>query len=163
MGRALSPTLGTLLLLAITVALAAVLATTLGTAAIGAPLEAGDGPELARLSATAEADGTITLTHEAGDPIDLEATTVSVTVDGTPLETQPPVPFFSTTGFEPGPTGPFNSATDNTWRVGERGSFTIAGSNEPAIEPGRTITVELTRDGRPVAAVETSVLGDDAD
>ncbi|MDR5656406.1 type IV pilin N-terminal domain-containing protein [Halodesulfurarchaeum sp. HSR-GB] len=166
MTRAVSPILGTLLLTAITVLLVAVLVSTLGAASLGGVVagpDAGDATNFVRLSATATADGEITLTHEGGDSVDLSHASVHITVDGTPLAEQPPVPFFSTAGFEPGPTGPFNSAADSTWSVGEQASLTISGSNEPSLAVGDTVRVELVRDGRPLGSVSSSVLGDDAD
>jgi len=54
---------------------------------------------------------TLRLTHEHGDPLDVQSIRVIVAVDGEPLKHQPPVPFFSASGFAPGPTGPFNSAS----------------------------------------------------
>lgn len=162
MTRALSPVFGTLLLASITVALAAILATTVGTAALGGPVGAQGGEDLTeftRLSAEASTDGTIILTHEAGDPIDVGEITVTVTVEGAPLAEQPPVPFFSTTGFEAGPTGPFNSAADSEWTVGERASFTIADSNDPVPDAGDEVRVEVLQNGRPLGRVSTSVSG----
>jgi flagellin-like protein len=160
MSRAISPVIGTLLLAAITVALAAVLATTVGTAALAGPMGGGGGEDLTqftRLSAAASPDGEVVLTNEAGDPLDVADLTVRVTVDGDPLAEQPPVPFFSTAGFEPGPTGPFNSGADSRWSVGEVASFTISDSNAPVPEAGDRVTVEVIRDGRPVAQVRTTV------
>lgn len=136
----------------IAVALAGVLMTSVGTASL-----AQSDPAFVTISADAAPDGTITLTHENGDPIDVERVVVEVTVDGTKLEKQPPVPFFSTAGFEPGPTGPFNSAADPEWSVGEQASFTIAGSNEPSLEPGDELVVELYEDGHPLAQAQTTV------
>ena len=136
----------------IAVALAGVLLTSVGTASLDQ-----SEPAFVTISANAAPDGTITLTHENGDPIDVERVVVEVTVDGTKLEEQPPVPFFSTSGFEPGPTGPFNSAADPEWSVGEQASFTIAGSNEPSLEPGDEVVVELYEDGHPLAQAQTTV------
>ena len=136
----------------IAVALAGVLSTTVGTAA----MPTGE-PEFVTLSATASPDGEITLTHEGGEPIDVREATVRVRIGGTELAEQPPVPFFSTSGFEPGPTGPFNSAADPTWTTGERASFVIAESNEPTLDPGEEVSVEIVRDDRPIAEASTSV------
>lgn len=161
MTRAISPVFGTLLIASITVALAAILVTTVGTAALGGPVGSGgdDLTEFTRLSAEASPDGEVVLTHEAGDPIDVNEVTVSVAVDGNPLENQPPVPFFSTAGFEPGPTGPFNTASDPEWSVGETASVTISDSNDPVPGPGDEVTVEVLRDGRPIAQASATVSG----
>ena len=138
------------LLLAITVVLAGgVAAAALGPSTATVPPSA-----VLSLSAT---DDRIEIDHRGGDPIDVAAVTVRVSVDGEPLAEQPPVPFFSAAGFRPGPTGPFNSASDDTWRVGETASFRVADTNDPTLEPGRTVTVEITADGRPVATLEASV------
>ena len=102
-------------------------------------------------------DETLTLTHNHGDPLDMRALRMVVSVDGEPLDHQPPLPFFSAAGFHPGPTGAFNSAGDATLRVGETAMFRVADTNDPTIEPGRTVSVTITADGRPVASLETSV------
>ena len=154
MTRAISPALGTVLLALIAVALAGVLTTTVGTAALPTAE-----PEFVAMTATATADGEITLTHDGGEPIDVREIDVRVRVDGTGLTEQPPVPFFSTSGFEPGPTGPFNSAADPRWTAGEQASFVVAGTNEPTLDPGEEVVVELRRDDRPVARARTTVPG----
>lgn len=165
MTRAISPVFGTLMLAMITVALAAILVTTVGTAALGGPVGTGadDPAAFTRVSAEATADGEVILTHDGGDSIDVRDLRVHIAVDGTPLAEQPPVPFFSTTGFEPGPTGPFNSAADANWTVGETGSITISDANEPVPTAGDDLTVELYQNGRQIGRVSTSVLGNDAD
>ncbi|MFB6086047.1 MAG: type IV pilin [Halodesulfurarchaeum sp.] len=163
MTRAISPVFGTLMIATITVALAAILVTTVGTAALGGTVGAG-GEELTdftRLSAEAGPNGEIRLTHEAGASIDVTEITVRVTVDGESLAAQPPVPFFSTEGFEPGPTGPFNSAADPVWSVGETASFAISDTNDPVPAPGDEVTVEVLRHGRPVAKASVTVQGGD--
>jgi FlaG/FlaF family flagellin (archaellin) len=137
------------LLLAITV----VLAGGVVTAAIDAPAEPAPTTSLA-LSAT---DDRVTVTHRGGDALDASALDVRVRVDGEPLARQPPVPFFSAAGFRPGPTGAFNAATDGDWRVGGSASFRVAGTNDPTLEPGRTVAVDVSVDGRPVATLEAVV------
>ncbi len=137
------------LLLAITV----VLAGGVVTAALDAPAEPAPTTSLS-LSAT---DDRVTVTHRGGDALDANDLRVRVRVDGDPLARQPPVPFFSAAGFRPGPTGAFNAASDDTWRVGGTASFRVAGTNDPVLEPGRTVTVDITVDGRPVATLETVV------
>jgi len=106
------------------------------------------------LSAT---DDRIAIDHRGGDPIDVSAVTIRVSIDGEPLDEQPPLPFFSAAGFHPGPTGPFNAAGDDTLRVGETATFRVADTNDPTLEPGRTVTVDITADGQPVASLEASV------
>jgi len=99
--------------------------------------------------ATLSVDGSrLTLTHRAGEPVDVRRLDVVVRVDGTPLRHQPPIPFFATRGFESGPTGPFNAAADPTWDVGERASLRVATTNRPALVAGARVTIELRYDGR---------------
>ena len=137
------------LLIAITVLLAGGVA----AAALDGPSEPAPTAVLS-LSATGDR---ITVEHRRGDPIDVADVTVRVRVDGEPLDHQPPVPFFSATGFHPGPTGPFNAASDDVWRVGERATFRVAGTNDPTLAPGRTVTVVIASDGMPVARLEAVV------
>lgn len=101
-------------------------------------------------------DETLTLTHNHGDPLDMRALRMVVSVDGEPLQHQPPVPFFSASGFDPGPTGPFNSASDSEWTVGESASLTLAGTNSPMIKPGSTVRVELYQDDTRIVTSETT-------
>jgi len=152
--RALAPVAG-VLLLAITV----VLAGGVVTVALGAPSEPVEPAPTASLSLSATGDR-ITVTHRGGDALDASGLDVRVTVDGEPLARQPPVPFFSAAGFRPGPTGAFNAASGGDWRVGGEASFRVAGTNDPALEPGRAVAVEISVDGRPVAALETVVEGE---
>ncbi|WP_049908613.1 MULTISPECIES: type IV pilin N-terminal domain-containing protein [Halorubrum] len=137
------------LLIAITVVLAGGVA----TATLDAPTEPAPSAVLS-LSAT---DDRVSIYHRGGDPIDVAAATVRVRVDGEPLDEQPPVPFFSAAGFRPGPTGPFNAASDDAWRAGDTATFRVAGTNDPTLAPGRTVTVEIAVDGQPVASLETVV------
>nr|WP_241211142.1 type IV pilin N-terminal domain-containing protein [Halorubrum lacusprofundi] len=146
--RALAP-VASVLLLAITV----VLAGGVVTAAIDTPAEPAPTTFLS-LSAT---DDRITVTHRGGDALDAAELEIRVRIDGESLARQPPVPFFSAAGFHPGPTGAFNAATDGDWRVGGSASFRVAGTNDPTLEPGRTVTVDVSVDGRPVATLETVV------
>jgi Protein of unknown function (DUF1628). len=101
-------------------------------------------------------DETLTLTHDHGDPLDVRSLRMVVAVDNEPLRHQPPVPFFSASGFDPGPTGPFNTASDPEWTVGESASLTLAGTNSPSIEPGSTVSVELYQDDTRIVTAETT-------
>ena len=149
--RAIAPVAG-VLLLAITV----VLAGGVVTVALGSPAEPVQPAPTASLSLSAT-DDRVTVTHRGGDALDASELVVRVTVVGEPLARQPPVPFFSAAGFRPGPTGAFNAASDGDWRVGGSASFRVAGTNDPVLEPGRTVAVEISVDGRPVATLETVV------
>ena len=154
--RGVAPVVGVTVLVLITVVLAALV----GGMAFGSDLE--DPPGVA---ITAEADysaGTgqthVEFTHVAGDALDAEDLDVRVSLDGEALDYQPPVPFFSATGFESGPTGPFNSgSSDARWSAGERAGFTIAGSNDPVPSPGEEITVRILVDGYSITTVKTVV------
>ena len=147
--RGTAPLAG-VLLIAITVLLVGGVA----AAALGGPTVAPPPSAMLSLSAT---DDRIAIDHRGGDSIDVAAATVRVSVDGEPLDRQPPIPFFSAAGFRPGPTGPFNAASDDTWHPGERATFRVAGTNDPTLEPGRTVSVEISVDGSLVASLETSV------
>lgn len=149
--RAIAPVAG-VLLLAITV----VLAGGVVTAALGAPGEPVEPAPTTSLSLSATGDR-VTVTHRGGDALDASELDVRVSVDGEPLARQPPVPFFSAPGFRPGPTGAFNAASGGDWRVGGSASFRVAETNDPVLEPGRTVAVEVSVDGRPVATLETAV------
>ena len=138
------------LLLAITV----VLAGGVVTAVLAAP--PAEPAPTASLSLSA-VDDRITITHRGGDALDAGELTVRVRVDGEPLARQPPVPFFSTAGFRPGPTGPFNAASDDRWRVGESASFRVAGTNDPTLAPGRSVAVDLAVGGSRIATLEAVV------
>ncbi|SFF81809.1 Protein of unknown function [Halopelagius inordinatus] len=151
--RALSPVVGVVVLVGLTVAVAAVVgAGAVAFAPEDAATDRSRGQPSAGVALSLTADGdTATLTHEAGRPLSVRRLRVRVEVDGTPLRHQPPVPFFSARGFRSGPTGPFNAASDGTWSVGERASFAVAGTNDPALEAGRTVTVTVYDGNRRVA------------
>jgi len=124
------------------------LAVVVGVAVVAVGLEAAPAtPAVA--GATLAVDGDrLTITHRAGEPLDVRRLDVIVRVDGTPLRHQPPVPFFSARGFRSGPTGPFNPAAEPTWEVGERASVRVATTNHPSLVAGARVTVELRYDGR---------------
>lgn len=154
MTRAVSTPLGVTLLALLAVLVAAVV----GAGALGiAGSATTDASRPVVLSATASADGTVELTHRSGPPLDVEELRVTVAVDGEELAHQPPVPFFAAKGFHGGPTGPFNPAADARWTAGETASVRVAGTNDPDLAAGRTVTVRLSRDGRVVATAETTV------
>lgn len=99
---------------------------------------------------------TLTLTHKHGDPLDVQALRMAVVVDGQPLTSQPPIPFFSASGFASGPTGPFNTASGPTWTAGESASLTLAETNSPTITPGSTVTVKLYQDDTQIVTAKTT-------
>jgi flagellin-like protein len=147
--RALSTVVGTLLLVALTV----VAATTVGTVAT---MEPGSVPPAARLSLSADADtDRIALTHEGGDTLAVGDLSVTVSIDGQPLDEHPPVPFFAARGFRSGPTGPFNSASDDEWTAGETGAVRLAATNSPTLSSGDRVAVTVATDGAVVARLET--------
>lgn len=157
--RAVSPVIGTVLLVLVTVLVVAVAGVTFADASESAPTPSAP----TAIAADADPSGTITLTHEGGAPIDLSEASLRIQVNGESLAEQPPVPFFSASGFEPGPTGPFNAASDSRWTVGETGTLTVAGTNDPTLEEGATVVVRVVRDGQVLSRSATSVLGDGGD
>ncbi len=150
--RALSSVLGVVLLVAITVLTAAAVGVTVFGAAptAGAPTRAAF-----ELRADASADR-VTLVHRGGGTVAVSDLRVRIRIDGRPLTHQPPVPFFAATGFESGPTGPFNTAAADDWQAGERASVRLASTNDPPLAPGSQVTVELFLDGRPLAELEAT-------
>ena len=148
--RATSPVVGVVLLTAVTVVAAAAV----GSAVVVDPPEPAP---TASFDTAADASGEISVTHRGGQAIDPNGLRVRVRVDGDPLAHQPPVPFFSARGFESGPTGPFNSATDEEWRAGEPGSFRVASTNHPSLQLGASVELRLYVDDQRIALLETTV------
>jgi flagellin-like protein len=147
--RAVSSVVGTVVLLGVVVVA--------GTAVFAA-VPAGEPATVptARLSLIAEAGpDRVALTHEGGDTLRAAALDVTVHVGGEPVAHQPPVPFFAATGFESGPTGPFNSAHDGQWRAGETAAFALASTNT-RLDPGDSVSVTVRTDAGVVARLETT-------
>lgn len=145
--RAATPVVAVVLLVGLTVAVASVV----GGAALG--LAAGVQHDVApavSLDLSVKGDRLV-FTHEAGHALDVHDLRLRISVDGTPLAHQPSLPFFAARGFQSGPTGAFNAATDQTWSVGETASLGVAGTNRPRIEPGATIEVQVYADEALVA------------
>jgi len=136
MSRGVTPVIGAVILLVLTVTLA-------GSVGMALSLERPSQPPTAQLSTTVDGNE-IHLTHERGDTLDVTAIEITVAVNETPLEHQPPVPFFSVEGFSGGPTGPFNAESSDSWRAGETASFTLAETNYPQITPDSEVTVTVT-------------------
>lgn len=137
--RASSPVVG----VALVVALAVVLASSVAAALVVGVTPAAPAPS-ARLALTVDADAdAIALQHRGGDAIDADDLRVVVSVDGTRLRHQPPVPFFAARGFQSGPTGPFNRGYDGAWTAGETASFALADTNHPGIDAGDRVTVRV--------------------
>jgi len=147
--RATSPVLGIVLLLVVTVALAGAV----GTAALGTTLPSNSPRAAIGLQIDADTNR-LTFVHRGGDDLDASELSVRVRIDGTALDSQPPVPFFSASGFRPGPTGPFNTADDEEWTAGETASFRIAGTNDPLISEGSTVVVVISVEGSVVAELD---------
>lgn len=150
--RGASPVVAVVLLVGVTVVGAAAV----GSLVFGQAAAVADPAPHAALSLSATGDR-IALVHEGGEALDATTLRLRVTVNGTPLARQPPVPFFSADGFAPGPTGPFNSASDPTWTAGEVASFEVAGTNRPTLRPGVPVRVELFDGERRVASLSTEV------
>ena len=149
--RALGSVVGVVLLVAVAVLTAAAV----GATALGAAPTGDDGPTRAAFDLRADADADrLTIVHRGGDTVAISDLRVRVQIDGRPLAHQPPVPFFAATGFESGPTGPFNVASGGEWRAGERASLRLAGTNEPTLDPGARVTVELYLGEQKLAELE---------
>lgn len=114
-------------------------------------------PRFVTIDGEAFADGSVVLEHTGGAALDVRRLNVTVTVDGTPLTHQPPVPFFSASGFYSGPRGPFNSAADPAWTAGEIASFSVAGTNDPPFLPDSEVVVRLSIGEQPVAVITMDV------
>lgn len=110
----------------------------------------------ATFSASASNDR-LALVHEGGEPLDTQTLSLRISVDGEPLAHQPDIPFFSQRGFRPGPTGPFNTASDSTWTVGERASLRVARSNQPTLEPGARVEIRVVDERAEIARLSTTV------
>ncbi|SEW20040.1 type IV pilin [Halobacterium jilantaiense] len=149
MARAYAPVAAVLLVAVTVVAAAGVFAFV--------PSLPGEPPERRGVTATASSDGTVALTLLSGPPVDPDSLDVRIAVDGEPLARQPPVPFFSASGFVSGPTGAFNAASSADWRVGETVTVRIAGTNDPVPAAGETVRVELRVRGQLLGAAETTV------
>ncbi|MFD1563253.1 type IV pilin [Haloarchaeobius amylolyticus] len=149
--RAISPIIGTALLITLTVCLAAVVAVGAGVWSL----------EPTSPTATFElsADGdraAIVIEHLAGDDLDVETLSVTIAINGTELTAQPPIPFVGARGFDGAPDGPFNAKSDSTWTAGERAGVSIAETNSPTLAAGDSVTVTLAVDDRQVATLETT-------
>lgn len=153
MSRASASLLGVVLLVGVTV----LLAVGLTVAATGFSPRAPAEQVAIEVSATA-GSGEVTIEHVAGPPIDVRRLVVRVEIDGEPLANQPPVPFYASAGFNGFPTGPFNPAADPAWTVGETASFRIAGTNDPPLTRGATLTVTLIRSDLPVGRASTTIV-----
>lgn len=147
--RAVSPVVGAVAFVGVTICLAAVVAVTV------APLEPGATASVDAAFALEVDPGTseVAIQHLRGDPVDVRTLSVHVAVEGDALEDQPPVPFFAASGFRGGPGGPFNERADPTWEVGETASLRVASTNAPAIDQGDDVTVTLGVDGHHLATL----------
>lgn len=137
--RAVVPVVGVVLLLLITVVLAAAV----GSAALSSVPDAHSSAAPTAALALSVSGDRLSLDHRGGSALDVQRLDLRVSINDTPLTHQPPVPFFSADGFRPGPTGPFNSASDGSWRVGETASFRLASTNSPSLGSDARITVRV--------------------
>lgn len=148
--RASAPVVAVALLVLVAVGLAGVVAAGLG--ALAPPTT----PPSVGLDVSADAGADrIALTHLGGDPVGVDRLRLRVLVDGTPLAHQPRVPFFAARGFRAGPTGPFNSASDPRWTPGETASLRLASTNEPPLDAGARLRVEVYSGDHRIAVLST--------
>ena len=158
MSRAVAPVFATILLVAIVTVTAGVVSvmaveftstiseeTTAVPGAIGASVE---------LEATGQ---TLQFTNTGTETLDIDEVALKISVSDQPLAFQPTIPYFSTTGFEPGPSGPFNSASNMTWEPGQKATITVANTNEPVPTVGDSVTVEVWYEGEYVGKVTAVV------
>jgi len=142
-----TPVVGVVVLLAVTLALGATVLASLPSPGGGvSPVPASTPTAAFELRATT--DGQVRLVHAGGDAVDAGELRVRVDVDGRPLRHQPPVPFFAARGFRAGPTGPFNVAGDPRWEAGEVAAVRVAATNAPSLSAGDRVRVRLFLDGR---------------
>jgi len=149
--RAISPLVGVLALVLITIALGSVIA----AVGVGALSVSSTAPTAAFDLAVDGNRSTVTIDHVAGDPVDVEAVSMTIAVDGTELAAQPPVPFVGSEGFYETPQGPFNDEADSEWKTGTTAGLTVAETNTPTIDSGDTVVVTLAVDGERIVRLET--------
>ncbi len=150
MGRAVSSVVGIVLLVVLVVVGA-------GTLSLALAAEPPDPAPMSSFElAVNTTSGELSITHRGGESLDLTEIQILVEIDGTGLAHQPPVPFFAARGFESGPAGPFNSASDDIWRPGETGTLELASTNEPTLTSESTVTVRILTDGTEIARLRTA-------
>ncbi|QLG49497.1 type IV pilin [Natrinema halophilum] len=149
--RGVSHVVGVLVLVALTVCLAVVIAVGLDAWS----LASSDPTAAFQLSVDANRSA-IVIEHVAGDPIDVERLSMTISVNNTALTRQPPVPFVGATGFDGAPDGPFNAKADSEWTAGEHAGVSIAKTNSPELTAGDSVTVSLVVDDRQLAKLETT-------
>lgn len=149
--RAVSPVVGLVCLVAVTVVTSAAV----GAAALSvAPPKPAPS---ATLSVTATDEGRVTLVHRGGASLSVRSLRVELSVDGEPLAHQPPVPFVGAAGYRGAPGGPFNAAAEGTWTAGERATLRVAATNAPGLDAGARLTVQVWSEETAVARAETTV------
>lgn len=149
--RAIAPVVGVVVLVLVTVVLALSVSLALTTPDL-------DERPTATLSLAVDGEtDRVALTHEGGDRLDVSELNLTIEVDGTRLDEQPPVPFFAADGFEGGPTGPFNTNSTDDWRAGETAGVRIAETNDPLPSGGSRVTVLVSVEGSVIAEAETTV------
>lgn len=149
--RSVGPVVGVVVLIVVTVCLAAVVA--------GGVASWSMEPQSSTAAFDLSVDGersAVTIDHVAGDPVDVDDVSLTIAIEGTPLSDQPPIPFVGAKGFDGAPTGPFNAEADPKWRVGERATLTVADTNEPTLEPDDRVTVTVALEGTVVAELEAT-------
>lgn len=149
--RAVSPILGVVLLLALTVCLATVVAVGIG----GLSLQSAD-PNAAFELSVDGGRSSIMIEHVTGDAIDVETLSVTIAINETELTAQPPIPFVGASGFRGTPDGPFNARTESEWDPGEQAGVSVADTNTPTLATGDSVTVTLAVDGRRIAELEST-------
>lgn len=139
------------------VGIVVVLGATVASAGFALEEAATDEPAPRATLSMSASDDRLAFVHEGGEPLDVETLELRISVDGEELAHQPTLPFFSQRGFRPGPTGPFNSASESTWRVGQQASLRVAGSNQPTLATGATVDVRVIAENTEIARLSAVV------
>lgn len=147
------PVLSSVLLIGVVVVLGATVA---GASFVLEDAATAEPAPTATASLSASGDRLV-LVHKGGESLDTETLELWIAVNGEQLTHQPEIPFFAQQGFSPGPTGPFNSASDSTWTVGERASLRVAESNQPTLEAGDIVEVRVVSKDTELLRLSTTV------
>ena len=145
--RGITPAIGLVILVVITVLLASTVLY------LGSIDLAEDSSRIVIEGTVDPAADRITLQHAGGDSLSVTEIDIRVFVDDRPLKHQPPVPFTGAKGFDEAPSGPFNSQSSHKWDPGERASLSLAGTNEPLPTVDSTVVVRISSGDTLIAEV----------
>ena len=142
-------------MVAVVLVVACTIGLSVGVVALSGSIGSPSAPPQVILTGAADTStGVITIAHDGGEELDVDSLALVVTIDGDELVHQPPVPFFSSDGFAPGPTGAFNVASDRTLTAGETASFELAASNEPQLESNSVVRIRVIYEDAMLLTIE---------